>query len=753
MFTRDLEMCLMAAQSEAKDRRHEYLCVEHILYALLHNDNGVRIIRSCGGNVDRIKEDLEEFFDQQETMREEGSNPQQTRAVQRVLHLAIMHVNSSGKASADVGDILVAIHRESQSYASYFLQKEGITRLDLLNYISHGIAKVAVEDEEENHNFDSTDEEESSQGRGEQDALKHYTTNLTKLAEEDRIDPLIGRDAELDRTIQILCRRRKNNPIYVGDPGVGKTAIAEGLALRIFRQEVPELLEGSEIYALDIGALLAGTKFRGDFEQRIKAVLKSLQQKPKSILFIDEIHTIIGAGATSGGSMDVSNLLKPALAKGEIRCIGSTTYDEYKKLFEKDRALSRRFQKIDIDEPSIEETFLILKGLKNRYEEHHELRYTVSSLRTAAELSAKYINDRYLPDKAIDVIDETGAAIRLKGAGRKTVNSQDIEKVIASIARIPIERMNSSDKEKLKDLEKELQLQVFGQDNAIHALVQAIKRSRAGLRQSDQPIGSFLFTGPTGVGKTELAKQLAQITGIHFQRFDMSEYMEKHTVSRLIGAPPGYVGYDQGGLLTDAIRKHPHTVLLLDEIEKAHPDIFNVLLQILDDGRITDSQGHTVDFKNTILLMTSNIGSMHLQEGVTSDGQIPEATRDAVFGDLRSHFRPEFLNRIDDILLFKPLTPKEIIQIVGLLTKDLTVRLEEREVKLTMTEEALNWIAEQGYDPVYGARPLKRFLQRHVETPLAKAIIGDELPEGSEAMIELADNQLVLETIPAAKPC
>ncbi|MEC8343172.1 MAG: AAA family ATPase, partial [SAR324 cluster bacterium] len=521
-----------------------------------------------------------EFFSQQETVSEDNS-PQQTRAVQRVLHLAIMHVNSSGKASADVGDILVAIHRESQSYASYFLQKEGITRLDLLNFISHGIAKVAVEEEEdENLNYDNGDEEETRQNRSENDPLKLYTNNLSKQAEENRLDPLIGRENELQRTIQILCRRRKNNPIYVGDPGVGKTAIAEGLALMIHEGRTPDLLEGAVIFSLDIGALLAGTKFRGDFEQRIKAVLKALLQKPKSILFIDEIHTIIGAGATSGGSMDVSNLLKPALAKGDIRCIGSTTYDEYKKVFEKDRALSRRFQKIDITEPSVPDTIQILNGLKPRYEKHHHLRYTRSALVSAVELSAKYVNDRYLPDKAIDIIDEAGSLVRLKqGSKRKTVNPQDIERVIASITRIPVEKMTSNDKEQLKDLEKRLKLQVFGQDEAIRILTQAIKRSRAGLRGPEQPIGSFLFTGPTGVGKTELAKQLAFIMGIHFQRFDMSEYMEKHTVSRLIGAPPGYVGFDQGGLLTDAVRKNPHCVILLDEIEKAHPDIFNILLQ------------------------------------------------------------------------------------------------------------------------------------------------------------------------------
>ncbi|HAF89919.1 MAG TPA: ATP-dependent Clp protease ATP-binding subunit ClpA, partial [Deltaproteobacteria bacterium] len=569
MFTKDLEMCLMAAQSEAIDRRHEYLCVEHILYALLHNDAGLNVIRSCGGDSNLIKQDLEDFFSQQEEVNE-NKLPRQTKAVQRVLHLAIMHVNSSGKASADVGDVLVAIHRESRSYASYFLQKQDISRLDLLNYISHGIAKVSAEEEKgDSYDFEVGEDELGKQSRSEQNPLEIYTQNLTRQAEEKRIDPLIGRENEINRTMQILCRRRKNNPIYVGDPGVGKTAVAEGLALQIFNGNIPEMLEGAEIFALDIGALLAGTKFRGDFEQRLKAVLKALENRPGSILFIDEIHTIVGAGATSGGSMDVSNLLKPALSKGEIRCIGSTTFDEYKKIFEKDRALSRRFQKIDIHEPTLSETIKILKGLKSRYEKHHQLRYTSGSLKIAAELSEKYINERYLPDKAIDVIDEAGSMVRLRsGTKRKTVGVPDIEKVVASMARVPIERMNSTDKDKLRDLEKELKMQVFGQDEAIGILVQSIKRSRAGLHHPEHPIGSFLFTGPTGVGKTELAKQLAFIMGISFERFDMSEYMEKHTVSRLIGAPPGYVGFDQGGLLTDAVRKNPHCVILLDEIEK-----------------------------------------------------------------------------------------------------------------------------------------------------------------------------------------
>ena len=741
MFTRDLEMCLMAAQSEAKDRHHEYLCVEHILYALLHHDTGIRIIKSCGGNVDRIKQDLEEFFSQQETVGEDNS-PQQTRAVQRVLHLAIMHVNSSGKASADVGDILVAIHRESQSYASYFLQKEGITRLDLLNFISHGIAKVAVEEEEdENLNYDSGDEEETRQNRSENDPLKLYTNNLSKQAEENRLDPLIGRENELQRTIQILCRRRKNNPIYVGDPGVGKTAIAEGLALMIHEGRIPDLLEGAEIFSLDIGALLAGTKFRGDFEQRIKAVLKALLQKPRSILFIDEIHTIIGAGATSGGSMDVSNLLKPALAKGDIRCIGSTTYDEYKKVFEKDRALSRRFQKIDITEPSVPDTIQILNGLKPRYEKHHHLRYTRSALVSAAELSAKYVNDRYLPDKAIDIIDEAGSLVRLKqGSKRKTVNPQDIEKVIASITRIPIEKMTSNDKEQLKDLEKRLKLQVFGQDDAIRILTQAIKRSRAGLRGPEQPIGSFLFTGPTGVGKTELAKQLAFIMGIHFQRFDMSEYMEKHTVSRLIGAPPGYVGFDQGGLLTDAVRKNPHCVVLLDEIEKAHPDIFNILLQVMDHATLTDNNGREADFRNVVLIMTSNVGAKEMTSSVIGFGSgMPKSPSKQA---LEKTFSPEFRNRLDNIVPFAGLPEKVVLMVVDKLLVALEVKLQPQKVVISVSDPARSWMAKKGYDPMFGARPMARTIQQEIETVLADEVLFGKLQNGGQVNISLKNDKL-----------
>ena len=744
MFTKDLEMCLMSAQSEAIDRRHEYLCVEHILYALLHNDAGVNVIRSCGGDTNIIKQDLEDFFSQQEEV-DENKLPRQTRSVQRVLHLAMMHVNSSGKASADVGDVLVAIHRESQSYASYFLQKQDITRLDLLNYISHGIAKVPVEDEEGNgHDYDGLEEEDEEEGehsRIEQNPLKLYTQNLTQLAQEKRIDPLIGRENEINRTMQILCRRRKNNPIYVGDPGVGKTAVAEGLALQIANGEVPDMLLETEVYALDIGALLAGTKFRGDFEQRIKAVLKALEKNPGTILFIDEIHTIIGAGATSGGSMDISNLLKPALAKGEIRCIGSTTYDEYKKIFEKDRALSRRFQKIDITEPTLEETIKILKGLKSRYEKHHQLRYTSSSLKTAAELSEKYINERFLPDKAIDVIDEAGLLVRLRtGSKRKTVGIPDVEKVIASIARVPIERMNTTDKDKLRELEKELTMQVFGQEKAIKTLVQCIKRSRAGLHMPDHPIGSFLFTGPTGVGKTELAKQLAFIMGISFKRFDMSEYMEKHTVSRLIGAPPGYVGFDQGGLLTDAVRKNPHCVVLLDEIEKAHPDIFNILLQVMDHATLTDNNGREADFRNVVLIMTSNVGAKEMSSTTIGFGEsTPKAPSKKA---IEKTFSPEFRNRLDSIITFAGLPKDVVLMVVEKLLVELEVKLQQQKVVINVTDTAKSWLAKKGYDPVFGARPMARTIQREIETVLADEVLFGKLEKGGEVSIGLKKDKL-----------
>lgn len=746
MFTRDLEISLMAAQREAKTRGHEYLCVEHILYALLHNEAGARIIKHCGGDLKRLKRELEEYFDQQDKIPGDSNHsPQQTLAVQRVLHTALVHVNSAGKDTADVGDVLIEIYRETNSHAHFFLQREGIDRLDMLNYISHGISKLATDQEgEEILESRSIEEGEEIDQKPERDPLKLFTLNLTKLAEENKIDPLIGREFELERTVQILCRRRKNNPIFVGDPGVGKTAIAEGLALKIHEDNIPEMLRNSEIFSLDMGALLAGTKFRGDFELRMKAVLKALIKLENSILFIDEIHTIVGAGATSGGSMDVSNLLKPALAKGDIRCIGSTTYEEYKKVFEKDHALSRRFQKIDIIEPSVEETILILKGLKSRYEEHHQLTYTPSSIKAAVELSAKYINDRFLPDKAIDVMDEVGSAIRLKSTGskqRKKVSAQNVEQVVARIARIPIQRMNISDKEKLQHLDKELKGRVFGQDEAIENIVIAIKRSRAGLSLPEKPIGCFLFTGPTGVGKTEVARQLAELMGIHFERFDMSEYMEKHSVSRLIGAPPGYVGFDQGGLLTDSIRKHPHCVLLLDEIEKAHLDIFNILLQVMDHASLTDNNGRKADFRNVILIMTSNVGAKELGTKMIGFGNnLPKtASKQA----LERTFSPEFRNRLDGIIDFNSLPDQVIQQIVIKFIKELETRLEEKKVTISVSNEAKEWLANNGYDPQFGARPMRRLIQQEIETKLADEVLFGKLVRGGKVFIKIKDDKLI----------
>ncbi len=745
MFTKDLEVSLMAAQREAKNRKHEYLCVEHILYALLQNEIGIRIIKNCGGSIEKLKEHLEDFFTQQETILARGHNPQQTLAVQRVLHLAVMHVNSAGKTIADVGDVLVAIHRESKSHASYFLQKEGITRLDLLNYISHGISKVPVDEDDLENSQNFSEEGEEAESRPERDPLALYTLNLSQLAVENKIDPLIGREFELERTIQILCRRRKNNPIYVGEPGVGKTAIAEGLALMIYKENIPELLEGSEIFSLDIGALLAGTKFRGDFEQRVKAVLKALKKRTRSILFIDEIHTIVGAGATSGGSMDVSNLLKPALAKGTLRCIGSTTYEEYKKSFDKDHALSRRFQKIDIVEPTVEETIKILKGLKAAYENHHQLRYTQGALRTAAELSAKYINERFLPDKAIDVIDEVGSAVKLRPASkkRKTVTTLDVEQVVSRIARIPIQRVTSSDKNQLQNLEKELKMRVFGQDQALATLATAIKRSRAGLSQPDQPVGSFLFTGPTGVGKTEVAKQLAAIMGIHFERFDMSEYMEKHAVSRLIGAPPGYVGFDQGGLMTDAIRKHPHSVMLLDEIEKAHPDIFNILLQVMDHAKLTDNSGRQADFRNVVIIMTSNVGAKEMSAAMIGFGNnSPTAPGKQA---LERMFSPEFRNRLDATINFNSLPEPVILLVVDKFILALETKLQHKKVVISISDETRSWLGEKGYDPKFGARLMQRVIQQEIETVLADEVLFGQLANGGQVLIDVKEDSLTFE--------
>lgn len=744
MIRIELEMALRAAIHEAQLRQHEYVTLEHMLYALLHNKWGAKIIRHCGGEIEAMKERLNEFLENklQKLPEDVNLDPQQSIGFQRVLQRAIMHVQSSGKEYVDAGDVLAAMFKEPDSYAVYFLQLEGISRLDIINYTSHGISKIAPEDEDE---YDEEDDESVDTERRKKvkkrNALETYTVNLTEKAAAGKIDPLIGRENELERTMQVLCRRTKNNPIFVGDPGVGKTAIAEGLALKVHHGDVPEILQNAEIYLLDMGALLAGTRFRGDFEQRIKAVLSALLKKEKAILFIDEIHTVVGAGATSGGSMDASNLLKPALASGDLRCIGSTTYEEYKNHFEKDRALSRRFQKIEIVEPTVDETVQILKGLKSRYESHHSVRYTLSALKAAAELSAKYINDRYLPDKAIDVIDEVGASFRLQPSHkrRKAVGVKDIESVVSKIARVPAKTASVSDKARLKFLMSKLKERIFSQDQAIETLITAIKRSRAGLGHPDKPIGSFLFAGPTGVGKTEVSKQLAILLGVHFERYDMSEYMEKHTVSRLIGAPPGYVGFDQGGLLTDAIRKYPYAVLLLDEIEKAHPDVFNILLQVMDHGTLTDNNGRKADFRNVILIMTSNAGAREMSErpiGFTTT--IQARNKQAI----EKVFNPEFRNRLDAIIYFNSLSIEIMEQIVEKFIRELEDQLSEKKVSFVLSKKSKRWLAEKGYDPIYGARPLARVIQTKIKNVLADEILFGNLEKGGQVYIDLKNDEL-----------
>ena len=742
MIRIELEMALRAAIQEAQLRRHEYVTLEHMLYALLHDKTGARIIRHCGGDIETLKDSLNDFLDNKVEKLPEDLNiePHQSIGFQRVLQRAMMQVQNSGKGQVDAGDVLAAIFREPESYAVHFLQLEGITRLDVINYVSHGISKIEPDDEDEEEDDETVDTEPGKKVKR-RDALATFTVNLAAKAAAGKIDPLIGRENELERTMQVLCRRTKNNPVFVGDPGVGKTAVAEGLALKIHHGEVPEILQNAEIYLLDMGALLAGTRFRGDFEQRIKAVLSALLKKEKAILFIDEIHTVVGAGATSGGSMDASNLLKPALASGELRCIGSTTFEEYKNHFERDRALSRRFQKIEIIEPTIGETVQILKGLKSHYEAHHNVRYTFSALKAAAELSAKYINDRFLPDKAIDVIDEAGASIRLLPSHkrRKTVGVSDIERIVSKIARVPAKTASVSDKERLKFLMDKLKERLFGQDQAIETLITAIKRSRAGLGHPDKPIGSFLFAGPTGVGKTEVSRQMAILLGVHFERFDMSEYMEKHTVSRLIGAPPGYVGFDQGGLLTDAIRKHPYAVLLLDEIEKAHPDVFNILLQVMDHGTLTDNNGRKADFRNVILVMTSNAGAREMSErpiGFTTTAQ----TRNKQA--IEKTFTPEFRNRLDSIIYFNPLSIEIVERIVEKFIRELEEQLSEKKVSFVLSKEAKHWLAEKGYDPIYGARPLARVIQTKIKTVLADEILFGALEKGGKVFIELKNDEL-----------
>jgi ATP-dependent Clp protease ATP-binding subunit ClpA len=741
MISKELSATLGFAVREAKKRRHEYVSVEHILFAILYDQTGIEIIESCGGNVENILANLETFFDDKIEKIPQSNEYvlQQTIGFQRVIQRAVSHARSADKAEVAVSDILASIFLEKDSHAEYFLSSEGLTRLDVLNFISHKITKAAPAERGEPSEGRVGEEER----RRKNDPLEMFTTDLVKQARQGKLDPLIGREAEIERTMQVLCRRRKNNPVFVGDPGVGKTALAEGLAQKIAGGSVPELLRDVQIYALDLGGMLAGTKFRGDFEQRLKGVIAELKRRPNSILFIDEIHTIVGAGATSSGSMDASNILKPVLTSGEIRCIGSSTYEEYKNHFEKDRALSRRFEKIEIPEPPVSESIKILKGLRPRYEEHHGIEYTDAALKSAAELSAKFINDRYLPDKAIDVMDEAGAFVRLSGASsRKKINPSDIEKIVAKMARIPTQSVSTSDRSKLENLDSRLREVVFGQDDAIGALVTSIKRSRAGLGIPGKPIGCFLFTGPTGVGKTEVARQVALILGVEFIRFDMSEYMEKHAVARLIGAPPGYIGFDQGGLMTDAIRKHPHSVLLMDEIEKAHQDLFNILLQVMDHATLTDNNGKKADFRNVILMMTSNAGTREMNAQTIGFGDvhrdIPSKGRKAV----EQMFSPEFRNRLDDIIGFNALSPDIMEMVVDKFMKELNDQLAAKKVTLTYSPAVRSWLANKGHDPRYGARPLARVIQAEIKNHLSDAILFGDLQKGGEVFLELEEDKL-----------
>ncbi len=743
MISKELSATLGFAVREAKRRRHEYVSIEHVLYALLHDGTGAEIVSSCGGNVENLKSRIEKFFDERiERIPEENEYVlQQTIGFQRVIQRAVNQARSAEKPEVAVGDILASIFQEKDSHAEFFLRQEGIERVDVLNFISHQMPSPSLAPGRGAGRGSDRDAK-----KGKTDPLSQFTTDLVQMAADGRLDPLVGRQVELDRTLQVLCRRRKNNPIFVGDPGVGKTAMAEGLAQMIHSGRVPDILAQMRIYALDMGGLLAGTKFRGDFEQRLKDVINALVERKNAILFIDEIHTIVGAGATSSGSMDASNILKPVLATGEIRCIGSTTYEEYKNHFEKDRALSRRFEKIEIAEPSADESYRILKGLRGHYEAHHGIAYTDAALRAACELSAKFINDRFLPDKAIDVIDEAGAYVRLSGGHRRRrIHPADIEKIVAKIARIPTVSVSTPDRLKLESLGPQLREVVFGQDQAIDALVTAIQRNRAGLGSPERPIGSFLFTGPTGVGKTEVARQVARILGVHFMRFDMSEYMEKHAVARLIGAPPGYVGFEQGGLLTDGIRKHPYTVLLLDEIEKAHIDLFNILLQVMDHATLTDNNGKRADFRNTILMMTSNAGAREMSHAAIGFGDRSADTTGKGKEAIERLFSPEFRNRLDDTISFNPLSVEIMERIVDKFLGELNTQLAGRGVTLRLTEEARNWLARKGFDPVYGARPLTRLIQTKIKDVLSNEILFGCLQGGGKVQVELDRDQLVFD--------
>ncbi len=750
IIAKELQASIRFALSEAKRMHHEYLTLEHLLLGLLRDPRCVEVLKACGARMDRLKQRLDTFLEEAVERLPEGvtAEPQQTIAIERVLQRAAFHALSAEQKTMDSADVLVAIYREDSSQALHFLKEEGVTRLDVLNFISHGIGKDGGSPGEAGPAREGVGGGDDEEGPGAaKNPLEAYTTHLNEEAKQGHIDPLIGRALELERTIQVLCRRRKNNPLFVGETGVGKTAIAEGLALAIHEGNIPEPLKGAQIYSLDMGSLLAGTKFRGQFEERLKAVLKALQSHEDAILFIDEIHTIVGAGATSGGSMDASNLLKPALASGKLRCIGSTTYQEYKASFERDRALARRFQKIDITEPSVEDTVKILTGLAPKYEDHHKVKYDADALLAAAELSHKYVNEKFLPDKAIDVIDEAGAVDRLRIGGKRTgkVNVADVELIISKMARIPAKTVAASEKAQLANLDKDLGKVIFGQDKAIAELSMAIKLARSGLRTPDKPIGSFLFSGPTGVGKTELAKQLAKTMGVEFLRFDMSEYSEKHTVSRLIGAPPGYVGFDQGGLLTDQIRKNPHAVLVLDEIEKAHPDLFNILLQVMDHATLTDNNGRKADFRNVVIILTTNAGAREMKEKSLGFGERTAIDASKARNAIERAFSPEFRNRLDGWIVFGALTKDIILKVVDKEVALLQKLLDDKKVTLKLTLAAREWLGEKGYDAEFGARPMSRLIDNSIKKPLAEALLFGTLKDGGSAFADVKGDKEALE--------
>ena len=755
-FSRNLEETLHRAVAFANQRKHEYATLEHLLLSLADDQDAASVMRACDVDLASLKKSLLNYLDTElkSLVVDDGEDAKPTAGFQRVIQRAVIHVQSSGREEVTGANVLVAIFSERESHAAYFLQEQDMTRYDAVNFIAHGIAKKAGASETRavKGSTEADAEEKPQNAKSPGEALDAYCVNLNEKAKQGKVDPLIGRTAEVERAIQILCRRTKNNPLLVGDPGVGKTAIAEGLARKIVNHQVPDVLEGATIFSLDMGALLAGTRYRGDFEERVKQVVKELEAHPNAVLFIDEIHTVIGAGATSGGAMDASNLLKPALASGTLRCMGSTTYKEFRQHFEKDRALVRRFQKIDVNEPTIEDTIKILKGLKTYYEDFHKLKYTNEALKVAVELSAKYITDRKLPDKAIDIIDEAGASQMLLPEGRrkKTIGVKEIEGVVAKIARIPPKSVSKSDTESLRQLESDLKRAVFGQEDAIVQLSSAMKMARAGLRDPNKPIGCYLFSGPTGTGKTETAKQLSQTLGIEMLRFDMSEYMERHTVSRLIGAPPGYVGHDQGGLLTDAVDQHPHAVVLLDEIEKAHPDVYNILLQVMDHGVLTDAVGKKVDFRNVILIMTTNAGAADAQRNTIGFGR--GRAEDEEEQAIKRVFTPEFRNRLDAVVGFKALTPEIIRLVVNKFVMQLEAQLADRHVTIETSEDATDWLAKNGFDELYGARPLARVIQEHIKKPLADEILFGKLVRGGHVRVELKDGKLVFDIDAPANP-